>query len=96
MLGVAVKSAGFPSLLQHVISVHPVRRFKTDPAAYALGPATLGLAAREILFRQQQRLGRHRRHLVSATPRCGSTAPARRPNNWAPSPATPAAACATC
>ena len=50
MLGVAVKSAGFADLLQHVISVHPTRRFKTDPAAYALGPATLGLAAREILF----------------------------------------------
>jgi hypothetical protein len=50
MLGVAVKSAGFSGLLQHVISVHPVRRFKTDPAAYALGPATLGLAPREILF----------------------------------------------
>jgi len=50
MLGVAVKSAGFADLLQHVISVHPTRRFKTDPAAYALGPATLGLSAREILF----------------------------------------------
>ncbi len=50
MLGVAVKSAGFTELLQHVISVHPCRRFKTDPAAYALGPATLGIAAREILF----------------------------------------------
>ncbi len=50
MLAVAVKSAGFASLLQHVISVHPVRRFKTDPAAYALGPATLGLPASQILF----------------------------------------------
>jgi 2-haloacid dehalogenase len=50
MLDVAVKSAGFGDLLQHVISVHPVRRFKTDPAAYALGPATLELPAREILF----------------------------------------------
>ena len=50
MLGVAVKSAGFSGLLQHIISVHPVRRFKTDPAAYALGPAALGLAPREILF----------------------------------------------
>ncbi len=50
MLQVAVKSAGFAKLLQHVISVHSVRRFKTDPAAYALGPSTLGLPAREILF----------------------------------------------
>ena len=50
MLGEAVKSAGFAELLSHVISVHPVRRFKTDPAAYALGPAALGVPAHEILF----------------------------------------------
>jgi len=50
MLGVAVKSAGFSGLLDHVISVHPVRRYKPDPAAYALGTAALGLPAREILF----------------------------------------------
>jgi 2-haloacid dehalogenase len=50
MLAVAVRSAGFTELLQHVISVHPVRRYKTDPAVYALGPAAFGLPAREILF----------------------------------------------
>jgi 2-haloacid dehalogenase len=50
MLAVAVRSAGFAELLQHVISVHPARRYKTDPAAYALGTATLGLPARDILF----------------------------------------------
>jgi 2-haloacid dehalogenase len=50
MLAVAVKSAGFAGLLNPVISVHPTRRYKTDPAAYALGPQTLGLAARDILF----------------------------------------------
>ncbi len=50
MLAVATRSAGFDGLLQHVISVHGVQRFKTDPAAYALGPQTLGLPAREILF----------------------------------------------
>lgn len=50
MLAVAVKSAGFTELLQHVISVHPVQRYKTDPAAYALGTAAFGLPAREILF----------------------------------------------
>ena len=50
MLGVAVKSAGFSGLLDHVISVHPVRRYKTDPAAYALGTAGFNLPAREILF----------------------------------------------
>jgi len=50
MLGVAVKSAGFADLLTHVLSVHAVQRFKTDPAAYALGPQALKLPAGEILF----------------------------------------------
>ena len=50
MLSVAVKSAGFDGLLQHVLSVHRVQRFKTHPAAYALGPQALGLPARDILF----------------------------------------------
>jgi 2-haloacid dehalogenase len=50
MLQVAVKSAGLADLLQHVLSVHGVQRFKTDPAAYALGPQALRLPAREILF----------------------------------------------
>ena len=50
MLGVAVKSAGLGALLDPVLSVHAVQRFKTDPAAYALGPQALGLPAREILF----------------------------------------------
>ena len=50
MLAVAVKSAGFADLLEPVLSVHSVRRFKTDPAAYGLGPQALGRPAREILF----------------------------------------------
>jgi len=50
MLAVAVKSAGLGALLDPVLSVHAVQRFKTDPAAYALGPQALGLPAREILF----------------------------------------------
>ena len=50
MLQVAVKSAGFGGLVQHLISVDAVQRYKTDPAAYALGPQALGLPAREILF----------------------------------------------
>jgi 2-haloacid dehalogenase len=50
MLQVAIKSAGLAEHLQHVLSVHGVQRYKTDPAAYALGPAALKLAAREILF----------------------------------------------
>lgn len=50
MLGVAVKSAGFSGLLDPVLSVHGIRKYKTDPAAYALGPQALGLNARDILF----------------------------------------------
>jgi len=50
MLEVAVRSAGFSGLLDPVLSVDTVRRFKTDPAAYALGPQALGLPAAEILF----------------------------------------------
>jgi 2-haloacid dehalogenase len=50
MLAVAVKSAGFEPLLAHVLSVHGVRKYKTDPAAYALGLQALGLPARQILF----------------------------------------------
>src|SRR5438105_8290075 len=43
MLGVAVKSAGFSGYLEHVLSVHGVRKYKTDPAAYAIGPQALKL-----------------------------------------------------
>lgn len=50
MLGVAVKSAGFSGLLAHVLSVHALRRYKTDPAAYALGPQAFGLTPGEMLF----------------------------------------------
>ena len=50
MLGVAVKSAGFSGLLSHVLSVHALRKFKTDPAAYALGPQALNLPVKDILF----------------------------------------------
>jgi 2-haloacid dehalogenase len=50
MLTVAVKSAGLDGLLDPLLSVHETRRYKTDPAAYALGPAALDLPARDILF----------------------------------------------
>jgi 2-haloacid dehalogenase len=50
MLDVAVRSAGFEDLLAHVLSVDAVKRFKTDPAAYAVGTEALGLAAKDILF----------------------------------------------
>lgn len=50
MLQAAVASAGFDGLLDHVISVDPIRKFKTHPEAYALGEQATGLAAPDILF----------------------------------------------
>jgi 2-haloacid dehalogenase len=50
MLAVAVKSAGFTPYLDHVLSVDAVRKYKTDPAAYALGPQALKLPVQQILF----------------------------------------------
>jgi 2-haloacid dehalogenase len=50
MLAVSVRSAGLGDLLQHQLSVERVRRFKPDPAVYALGPQALALPAREILL----------------------------------------------
>jgi 2-haloacid dehalogenase len=50
MLGVAVRSAGLDELLDHVISVDAVRKYKTHPDAYALGPQATGLQPREIAF----------------------------------------------
>jgi 2-haloacid dehalogenase len=50
MLDVTLRSAGLIELIDPVISVHATRRYKTDPAAYALGPDALGVPASEILF----------------------------------------------
>lgn len=50
MLNAAVASAGFDGLLDHVISVDPIRKYKTDPEAYALGEQATGLAASQIVF----------------------------------------------
>ena len=50
MLGIAVRSAGFEGLFDHVISADAVQRYKTDPATYALGTQALGKPARQILF----------------------------------------------
>lgn len=50
MLDISVKSAGMQGLFDHVLSVDAVRRFKTAPEAYALGPAAFGVPAAEMLF----------------------------------------------
>ena len=50
MLNLAVRSAGLADLLDHVISVDTVRKYKTAPEAYALGEQATGLRARQIGF----------------------------------------------
>ena len=50
MLEVAVKSAGLDDLLDHVISVDSIRKYKTHPDAYALGEQATGLKAQHIGF----------------------------------------------
>ena len=50
MLGIAVRSAGLEGLLDHVISVDAVRKYKTHPDAYALGEQATGLRANQIAF----------------------------------------------
>ncbi len=50
MLAVSVKSAGLDGLLDHVLSVDSVRKYKTDPATYALGVQATGLPVGQIAF----------------------------------------------
>ena len=50
MLAAAVASSGLGDVVEHVISVDRVKIYKPAPAAYALGPATLGVPADELLF----------------------------------------------
>ena len=50
MLQAAVRSAGLEPLLDHVLSVDPLRKYKTHPDTYALGPQATGLAREQIAF----------------------------------------------
>lgn len=50
MLQVAVRSAGLEGLLDHVISVDAVRKYKTHPDAYRLGTQAVKKPAGQILF----------------------------------------------
>ena len=50
MLNAAVTSAGLLGLLDYVISVDSLRKYKTHPAAYALGEQATGLPASQIGF----------------------------------------------
>ena len=50
MLDAAIASAGLDGLLDHVISVDPIRKYKTHPEAYRLGVDATGCAAGDIAF----------------------------------------------
>jgi 2-haloacid dehalogenase len=50
MLDIAVKSAGLHDLLDYVISVDSIRKYKTHPDAYALATQATGLQPKQILF----------------------------------------------
>lgn len=50
MLQAVVRSAGLDGLLDHVLSIDEVRKYKTHPQAYALGPRATGLDVGEIGF----------------------------------------------
>jgi 2-haloacid dehalogenase len=50
MLDIAVKSAGMNGLFDHLLSVEAVKKYKTAPEAYQLGPDAFKLPTREILF----------------------------------------------
>ena len=50
MLTLALKSSGLHPFVDHIISVDAVKKYKTHPAAYALGESTLGLPPAKILF----------------------------------------------
>lgn len=50
MLEAVVAAAGMKDIFHHVLSVDVVRKFKTAPEAYQLGPDVLGLSPSNILF----------------------------------------------
>jgi 2-haloacid dehalogenase len=50
MLHAALDAAGLRPLFTHVLSVERVRKFKTAPEAYQLGPDAFGRPANELLF----------------------------------------------
>lgn len=50
MLQSAVEAAGMQGLFSHLLSVDSVRKYKTAPEAYQLGPDTFGVPAKQILF----------------------------------------------
>jgi 2-haloacid dehalogenase len=50
MVGKALAAAGIAGLFAHVLSVERVRKFKTAPEAYQLGPEAFRAPAHELVF----------------------------------------------
>jgi 2-haloacid dehalogenase len=50
MLEAVVDAGGLTRYFDHLVSVAPLRQYKTAPAAYRLGAETLGRAAHDVLF----------------------------------------------
>ena len=50
MLEQAIKASGLDGYFEHVLSVDAVKRFKTAPEAYQMGPDAMSCNAKEILF----------------------------------------------
>lgn len=50
MLDAVVEAAGMQGMFNHILSVDTVKKFKTAPEVYQLGPDVFGLPARSILF----------------------------------------------
>lgn len=50
MLEQAMKASGLAEYFEHILSVDSVKRFKTAPEAYQMGPDALGSKATNILF----------------------------------------------
>ncbi len=50
MIASAVSGAGMGGIFDHILSADSVRRFKTAPEVYQLGPDAFGCPAAEILF----------------------------------------------
>ena len=50
MLASVVDAAGMQGIFNHILSVDAVKKFKTAPEAYQMGPDVFGLPAKNILF----------------------------------------------
>jgi 2-haloacid dehalogenase len=50
MLTSAVKSAGMEDVFDHIISVDPIRQFKTSPESYGLVQQKIAVNKDEVLF----------------------------------------------